>query len=325
MDTGVATPSSHAPTALRGCRALVTGGAGFIGSHLVRGLLAAGAEVTALDDLSSGHRDNLPGAGEAFIEASILDGAALGRAIAGCRFVFHEAAMVSVPMSVEDPVRCCEINMTGTERVLEAARRAGVERVVFASSAAVYGDEPSLPCREDAPVDCRSPYAASKAAGESAVAAYGRCYDLSTVSLRYFNIFGPRQDPRSAYAAAIAAFVDALSAGRAPTIFGDGLQTRDFTSVENVVEANLLAATCPRRLAGEVINVGMGSRITLLDAVREIGRALGREVAPVFRDARAGDVRHSVADVTRTREMLGYSAAVGFAEGMRRLVAQGVR
>ncbi len=301
----------------RGGVALVTGGAGFIGSHLSEHLLRLGAKVRVLDDLSGGRRENVP-SGAAFIHGSILETGTLARASEGCRWVFHEAALVSVPQSVEQPDRCLEINVTGTQRVLEAARRAGAARVVFAASAAAYGNTPRLPSREDHLPECWSPYAMSKVAGEMLLATFSRCFGLSTVSLRYFNVFGARQDPRSAYAAAISAFADAIIAGRAPKVFGDGLQTRDFIPVENVVLANLLAATCERPLAGEVINVGTGSSVTLLQVIEAMGRAEGKRVTPEFFPPRAGDVRESRPDISRARELLGYETAVGFDEGIRR-------
>jgi nucleoside-diphosphate-sugar epimerase len=300
---------------------LVTGGAGFIGSHLARRLAALGAEVRVLDDLSTGQRANLPSEGVRFIEASVLDDDPLREAVRGCDCIFHEAAMVSVPLSVEQPEQCAAINITGTERVLEAARDAEVRRVVFASSAAVYGAEPNLPSTERDPIDCRSPYAASKAAGEGLVSAFSHCYDLSTVSLRYFNIFGPRQDPNSPYAAAIAAFMDALLAHRTPRIFGDGTQSRDFTHIDNVVHANLLAGASERDLRGEVINIGTGQRINLLEVLQQMGRALGREVSFEFGPERAGDVPHSCADITRARELLGYEPIVSFADGIERTLS----
>jgi nucleoside-diphosphate-sugar epimerase len=302
-----------------GTRVLVTGGAGFIGSHLARRLAGLGAEVRVIDDLSSGSRENLAGVDVDLRMASILDEGAFRAVMDGCRFVFHEAAMVSVPLSVDDPPRCAEINIIGTERVLEAACAAGVQRVVFASSAAVYGDEPNLPSTERDPIDCCSPYAASKAAGEALMTAFGRCYDISTVSLRYFNIYGPRQDPNSPYAAVIAAFLSALRAGRPPTIFGDGRQTRDFTCVDDVVEANLRAATCAEPLTGEIINIGTGTRSSLLDVLAAIRDALGVDVAPRFEAERTGDVRHSVSDISKAQAMIGYEPSFGLAEGLTKL------
>lgn len=301
---------------------LITGGAGFIGSHLAGRLIELGAQVRIVDDLSGGLRPNVP-AGARLIEASILDEARLREAMLGCRFVFHQAAMVSVPESVEKPTRCADINITGTQRVLEAARDLGVHRVMFAASAAAYGGNPQLPCREDQPPDCWSPYAASKVAGELLLRAFAHCYELSTVSLRYFNIFGPRQNPDSPYAAAISAFIKALTAGRQPTIFGDGLQTRDFTYIDNVVHANLLAASSPNPFRGEVINIGTARRISLLDVLEQMALALGTKVEPKFGPPRAGDVRDSVADISRARDLLGYEPIVDFATGIRRTLGVG--
>lgn len=306
--------------ALAGRRALITGGAGFIGSHLAEGLLACGVEVRVLDDLSTGHRRNVP-AGAQFVQGSVLDETLLAQAVAGCDLVFHQAAMVSVPVSVADPAGCMRLNVLGTEMVLRAARDAKVRRVLFAASAAAYGNSPPLPTPETAPVDSCSPYAMSKVAGELLMQTYSRCYGLSTASLRYFNIFGPRQDPKGAYAAVISAFIDALANNRTPRIFGDGGQTRDFTPVANVVRANLLAAASPRDLAGEVMNIGTGHRTDLLTTLHTLARALGKTAAPTFEPTRAGDVRHSVADISRARELLGYTPSVSFDEGVRRLVA----
>ena len=301
----------------RDATVLITGGAGFIGSHLARRLVELGATVRVIDDLSGGFKDNLPKQAE-LRQASILDEKSLREAIGGCRFVFHEAAMVSVPESVEQPGRCAQINIMGTQHVLEAARNAGAQRVIFAASAAAYGGNPKLPSREDHPTDCNSPYAASKVAGEVLMSAFGKCYELSTVSLRYFNIFGPRQNPDSPYAAAISAFAKALRAGKQPTIYGDGKQTRDFTHIDNVIHANLLAAASSRRFQGEIINIGTGNRISLLDVLREMGRVLGVDVKPVFDTPRAGDVRDSIADISKARELLGYQPIVDFAAGIER-------
>ncbi len=318
----MAIPDESYSDAFRGAAVLISGGAGFIGSHLAHWLLELGAEVRVIDDLSTGNRANLPGPREEveFFEASILDDLTLREAMAGCKYVFHQAAMVSVPLSVEQPMKCSRINITGTERVLEAAREAGIKRVMLASSAAVYGEKPSLPSSETDPIDCCSPYAASKAAGEALMSAFGRCYELSTVSLRYFNVFGPRQDPNSAYAAAIAAFIDALMSGNQPTVFGDGGQTRDFVYIDNVVHANLLAASTEKNLRGEVINIGGGAQISLLDVLKVLAETLGVDCEPVFEAERAGDVRHSSANIERARELLGFEPVVSFAEGMVRTV-----
>jgi UDP-glucose 4-epimerase len=229
--------------------------------------------------------------------------------------------MVSVPQSVADPAQCVAVNCTGTQHVLDAAREGGVKRIVFASSAAVYGDEPSLPSEEDDVLDPRSPYAATKAAGENLLHAYSACFDISTVSLRYFNVFGPGQSSKSAYAAAIAAFGDALTSGKQPTIHGDGKQTRDFVYIDNVVHANLLAASSERDLRGEAINIGTGQRIDLLRVLKAMGDALHVPVSPSFGPKRAGDVRDSCANIRRAKAMLGYEPVVGFEEGIGKLFA----
>ncbi|GMV26346.1 MAG: epimerase [Phycisphaerae bacterium] len=302
---------------LRGKRVLITGGAGFIGSHIGRALSTLGSKVVVLDDLSGGYESNLSPGCE-FHQASVLDDGALRRAVAGCDVVFHEAALVSVPQSVAEPEKCAQVNMVGTQRVLTAASDARVRRVVFAASAAAYGNTPTLPSREEHTPDCWSPYAASKVAGELLLQSQARCSGLSTVSLRYFNIFGPRQDPSSPYAAVISAFLKMLLSGKKPTVMGDGEQTRDFTYIDNVVYANLLAATSSRPFAGEVINIGTGMRTRLLDVLARMGEALGVDASPTFAPPRAGDVRHSVADIGRARELLGYAPVVDFAEGIRR-------
>jgi len=305
--------------AYRGARVLVTGGAGFIGSHLAEALAALGAEVRVLDDLSGGRRANVPDDVD-LRAASVTDEATVQSAVEGCRFVFHQAAMVSVPLSVERPVACLDVNLRGTLRVLEAARAAGVKRLVLASSAAVYGESPNLPSRETDPIDCGSPYAASKASAEALVKAYASCYDLSAVSLRYFNVFGPRQDPDSPYAAVVAAFRRALAEGRAPRVFGDGTQTRDFVPIGNVVHANLLAGACERDLRGEAVNVGLGERTSLLEMLARMQRLAGTDFAPAHAPERAGDVPHSGASIELAREMLGYQPVVTFAEGLAGLL-----
>lgn len=309
----------HVKTTFGGTGVLITGGAGFIGSHLAEHMVRLGARVRVLDDLSGGLQSNVPGGAE-FIEGSILDDGVLRRAIDGCTLVYHEAAMVSVPESVERPEECTRVNVVGTQRVLEAARAAGVRRVVFAASAAAYGNLPALPSRESQMPDPYSPYAMSKIAGEMLLQAYARCYGLSTVSLRYFNIFGARQNPHSPYAAAISKFSDVLRRRQKPVIFGDGLQTRDWTHVDNAALANLLAGACARPLAGEVINIGTGVRTTLREALAAMGRILGVDATPTPGPARAGDVRDSVADISRARELLGYEPIVPFEEGLRRLL-----
>ncbi|MFO0785112.1 MAG: NAD-dependent epimerase/dehydratase family protein [Phycisphaerales bacterium] len=306
---------------LSGRTALVTGGAGFIGSHLSEALVACGVNVRVLDDLSGGFETNLPRGGPgtiAFTRASILDDTLLRKALAGCDFVFHQAALVSVPESVEKPEKCLMVNVEGTQRVLLAARDAGVKRVMFAASAAAYGNTPSLPSKETDTPDVWSPYAMSKVSGELLLRTFARCYGLSCISLRYFNIFGPRQDPKSPYAAVISAFADVLSAKKQPRVLGDGEQTRDFTYIDNVVLANLLAATSEKPLAGEVVNIGTGARISLLQVLKHMGEVLKVDSTPTFGPPRAGDVRHSSADISQARSLLGYEPIVDFGEGIRR-------
>jgi UDP-glucose 4-epimerase len=302
-----------------GSRLLVTGGAGFIGSHLAGVLAGLGASVVILDDLSAGSRENVAAAGRGveFVEGSILDTEVVRRCCAGCRWVFHQAALGSVPRSVERPRLYGEVNGQGTVNVLEGAREAGVQRVMFAASSSAYGENP-VPWVETMTPRARSPYAATKVAGEAMLRAYALCYEgLDTASLRYFNIFGPRQNANSAYAAVIAAFAKALLAGRPPTIFGDGTTSRDFTYVDNAVHANLLAARAGRRLNGEVINVACGGSVSLNELARVMAEHWRREdLRPVYQAERKGDLKHSFADVGKGRELLGYEPIVGFRDGL---------
>ena len=307
-------------SAFEGRSALVTGGAGFIGSHLAEALISLGAKVTVLDDLCGGDVANLePFADHVrFVEGSILDVDRLNELTAGCDWVFHQAALGSVPRSVEQPVRYHEVNATGTLNVLEAARQARVKRVVFAASSSAYGDSEVLPKVETMPVQPKSPYAANKVAGEALIRAYAGSYPIDAVSLRYFNIFGPRQNANSAYAAVIAAFAKSLLSGQQPMIFGDGEQSRDFTFVDNAVHANLLAARCEQPLAGRVLNVACGERVTVNELARLMASMLDRpELSPVHHDERAGDVRHSLADLAQAREEIGYEPIVPFEVGLR--------
>jgi UDP-glucose 4-epimerase len=287
---------------------LVTGGAGFIGSHLVEALVARGDRVRVLDDLSTGRRENLrhlEGAFD-FILGSCADLETARRAVQGCEAVFHEAAIPSVPRSVSDPVGTDRANCGGTVTMLEAAREAGVKRFVFAASSAAYGDTPTLPKEESMTPNPLSPYAVQKVAGEHYCRVFFQTHGLETVALRYFNVFGPRQDPKSEYAAVVPRFVTAALKGEPVTVFGDGLQSRDFTPIADAVRANLLALTSPRA-PGHVINVARGERITLLELVERIGRIVGRKVEVHHAPPRAGDIKHSLADVTRARELLGYT------------------
>ncbi len=301
----------------RGQRVLITGGAGFIGSHIAEALVSLGASVVVIDDLSGGSVENFASFGPiTFIQASILDQPALARAIAGCRYVFHQAALGSVPRSVEQPDLYNQVNTTGTLNVLNAARAAGVRRVMFAASSSVYGNN-GVPWIETMPMLPISPYAATKAAGEALLRAYSGSYGLDTVSLRYFNIFGPRQNANSAYAAVIAAFGKSLLTGQQPVIFGDGEQSRDFTFVHNVVHANLLAARHDGKLAGEVINIGCGGKISVNDLARLMAQMLGRpDLQAQHAPERAGDLKHSFADLQRAARMLHYQPIVDFNAGL---------
>lgn len=300
---------------------LVTGGAGFIGSSIVRALVSRGEGVRVIDDFSTGRHENLAMVRDRIelVEASILDEAALERAMDGVAIVFHEAAIASVPRSMAEPVQNHETNATGTLRVLDRARRAGVRRVVYAASSAAYGDDPTLPKLETMLPMPLSPYAASKLAGEQYCQVYARSFGLETVCLRYFNVFGPYQDPASEYAAVIPKFITAALEGRTPVIFGDGSQSRDFAFIDNVVEANLKASTAPG-VSGGVFNIAMGAGVDLNQLVALIGDVLGRHIEPRHEAPRAGDIKHSIADIGAARRGLGYTADVTFAEGLRRTV-----
>ncbi len=302
-------------------RVLVTGGAGFIGSHLVEALLDKGYEVRVLDNLSTGRRENLASVQGAFewVEADVRDREAVLRAMKDVDGVLHEAAMVSVPFSMERPRECHEINLVGTLNILEAARAAGVHRVVMAGTAAAYGNNPELPKRETMVPEPESPYGATKVAAEQYLRAYARMGGLETASLRYFNVYGPRQDPRSMYSGVISRFVESLVAGETPIIFGDGEQSRDFIYVGDVVRANLLALRAPHLEPGAVFNIGTGHSVTLLELLEVLARAAGREVVPRFASARPGDVKHSRADMARARAVLGFEAEVPLSEGLARL------
>jgi nucleoside-diphosphate-sugar epimerase len=300
---------------------LVTGGAGFIGSNLARALVARGDTVRVIDNFSSGKKENLAGIEDKIDlhTADITDGFAVQQAMAGCDYVLHQAAIPSVPRSVDKPVESDRANVFGTLQVLEAARKTGVKRVVFAASSSAYGETPTLPKVETMPADPLSPYAVSKLAGEGYLRAYFLCYGLETVALRYFNVFGPYQDPKSEYAAVIPRFVTSALQGKSPTIFGDGQQSRDFCFIENAVQANLLACTA-KDAPGQVFNVACGVRTTLLDVVAAIGKIVGKDIKPVHEPARAGDIKHSLADITKAKTVLGYTAPVSFEQGLARCV-----
>ncbi|WP_145262130.1 SDR family oxidoreductase [Planctomycetes bacterium Pan216] len=300
-------------------RCLITGGAGFIGSHLACGLVEEGWDVVVLDLLRTGHRRNLENVADriAFRKASVLDRTALAEAMTGVDVVFHVAAMVSVPESIADPVGCHEICATGTLNILLAAKEAGVRRVVYSASSSAYGDAATCPIAESSLLEPKSPYAAGKLAGEMYCLAIGGTSELETVRLRYFNVFGPRQDPSSPYSGVISLFCTAMLRGDRPTVFGDGLQTRDFIAVEDVVRANILAATT-EGLDGEVFNVGTGNRISVLDLVSTLNELLGKSIEPVMGPPRVGDVRHSQADISAMRSRLGFEPTIGFKEGLAR-------
>jgi UDP-glucose 4-epimerase len=306
-------------------RYLVTGGAGFIGSNLVAALTAAGERVRVLDNLATGRWAHLEGIPQQSlierIEGDIRDAAAVARAAAGVEVVLHQAALGSVPRSVDTPIESDAVNTNGTVTVLDVARRQGVRRVVFAASSSAYGETPALPKREDMAPLPMSPYAVTKLAAEHYLKVFAQIYGLETLNLRYFNVFGPNQTPDGAYAAAIPRFVDAALAGRPITIFGDGEQTRDFCFVENTVRANLLAASSPKKLTGQVVNVAGGRRIALNELCVEIGRVMGQEVAVDHVAPRAGDIRHSLADISAARELLGYEPRVRWEEGLPPTIA----
>jgi nucleoside-diphosphate-sugar epimerase len=301
-------------------RVLVTGGAGFIGSHLVERLLQAGHEVRLLDSFVTGQRENVAHLGAAeVVEGDVQSFERVHHASRGCDVVLHQAALPSVPRSIADPLMTNVVNVTGTLNVLLAARDNEVRRVVYASSSSVYGSNPELPKTESLLPEPFSPYSVSKLAGEGYCRAFKHVYGLESVVLRYFNVFGPRQNPRSQYSAVVPRFVGAALEGRRPTIFGDGEQSRDFTFVENVVDANLLAMSRPAA-AGQIINVACGRRITLNEMVRVLGEIVGTDIVPHYVESRTGDVKHSVADISMARTVLGYEPLVSFEEGLRRTV-----
>jgi len=300
---------------------LVTGGAGFIGSNLARALLQEGRRVRVLDNFLTGFRINLADvlADIEFIECDIRGADACQAACRSVEVVFHQAALPSVPRSMENPRASFENNVLGTFNILMAARDQGVRRVVLAASSSAYGDTEELPKRETMPLRPLSPYAADKAAGELYAAMFSRAFGLQTVSLRYFNVFGPHQDPTNQYAGVIAAFAAAMLRGRRPTIFGDGTQSRDFTFVQNVVHANLLAAAAPE-VRGEVVNIGCGEAINLNQMVAVFNEILGTGLKPIYAPPRPGDVKHSLADISAAARLIGYQPQVRFADGLRRTI-----
>ncbi len=300
---------------------LVTGAAGFIGSNIVEELVTRGAEVRALDNLSTGKMSNLTPFMDRiqFVEGDLNDSQLLGEVVSGVDYVLHQAAMPSVPRSMADPLKSHEANATGTLKLLIAARDAGVKRLVYASSSSVYGNSPALPKREDMPTQPLSPYAVNKLAAEQYCRVFARVFGLPAIALRYFNVFGPRQDPKSQYAAVIPAFISSVLRGESPTIYGDGTQTRDFTYVQNVVQANLLACETDNA-DGEAINIACGERTSLLDLLSEINRLLGTNVEPIFQPDRAGDVKDSLADINKARALIGYTPVAGFSAGLEATV-----
>ena len=299
---------------------LVTGGAGFIGSHLTEELARRGHQVRVADDLSTGKRSNLDHVPEVeFLEGDLADLDFARRAVVGCDYVLHEAAMPSVPRSVKDPITSNRANVDGTLNVLVASRDAGVKRLVFAGSSSAYGNTPTLPKREDMPTNPLSPYALQKVVGEQYLQLFTHLYGFETVSIRYFNVFGPRQDPSSPYSGVISVFASALIEKRSPKIYGDGEQTRDFTYVANVVDGVLRACDAPGA-SGEVINVATEGRISLNQLFRTMRDLIGASVEPIYEPERAGDVRDSQADITKARQILKYEPMVSFEEGLRRTV-----
>jgi nucleoside-diphosphate-sugar epimerase len=303
---------------------LVTGGSGFIGSHLVEALLRRGAKVRVLDNLTTGDRANLAHVLECrdkqgsftFNEGDITDRATVQEAVDGVDYVLHQAALPSVQRSVEDPVTSNLVNVEGTLNVLVAARDAGVKRVVYASSSSVYGDSPQLPKVEHMGSNPLSPYAVSKLAAEAYCQAFTRVYGLETVCLRYFNVFGPRQNPNSLYAAVLPRFIEALLGKQRPVIYGDGTQSRDFTYIENVVQANLLALDAVG-VGGEAFNIACGESVNLKAVLQCLAEFSGQSVEPEYQAPRAGDVKHSLADISKAERMLGYRPAIPFREGLK--------
>ncbi|MFO0974701.1 MAG: SDR family oxidoreductase [Phycisphaerae bacterium] len=300
---------------------LVTGGAGFIGSHLVEHLVRAGESIRVIDNFITGKRANLePFAGRAeVLEADLRRPADCARACDGVEVVLHQAALPSVPKSVADPATSHDCNISGSLNLLMAARQAGVRRVVLAASSSAYGNTPTQPKVESMRSDPLSPYAVQKLAAELYARAFSECYGIQTISLRYFNVFGPRQDPTSQYAAAIPAFVTSILRNEPPTVYGDGEQTRDFTYIDNVVAANLAAAAAPR-VSGEVCNIACGEAVSVNHVIRRINELLGKSVQPKYVPSRAGDVKHSLADIGRARELIGYQPKVRFDEGLKRSI-----
>jgi nucleoside-diphosphate-sugar epimerase len=302
---------------------LITGGAGFIGSNLTRYVLQKGHEVVVLDNFSTGKRENLAEIEDriTLIEGDLRDRSVVEKALKGCSAVFHQGALGSVPRSVEDPVTSHDVNVNGTLNVLESARSEGVRRIVFAASSSAYGDQPESPKQESMISLPKSPYAASKVAGEVYMQAYADAYGMETVCLRYFNVFGPRQDPHGAYAAVIPAFVTNLLRGERPTVYGDGEQSRDFCYIDNVCKANWLASQAPAdRCNGRPMNIACHRQISLNQILEQLQDLLGTKIEPIYTHERPGDVKHSLADVSLAKEMIGYEPEVYFQEGLERAI-----
>ena len=302
---------------------LVTGGAGFIGSNIVEHLVGQGKSVRVFDNFSSGKRENVRAfAGKAeIVEGDLRDAKSIQQVVNGVRFVLHLGAIPSVTRSVEDPRTTTEVNITGTVNLLLAARDAGVKRVVFTSSSSVYGDTPTLPKREEMIPSPLSPYAVHKITGEYYSRVFWRLYGLETISLRYFNVFGPRQDPQSQYAAVIPRFITAIMRDESPIIFGDGKQTRDFSHIDNVIDANVAACEAPNEALGESFNIACGSRISLLGLVDTVNKILGKKINPKFDPPRPGDILHSQADISKAEKLLGWKPRVEFSEGIAKTIA----
>lgn len=300
---------------------LVTGGAGFIGSHIATALADRGDEVVVLDNLSTGKRENLAHLDEkvSLVEGCLLDRELLEQVITDVDVIYHQAALASVPRSVKKPMDTNAACVTGTLNLLDAARQAEVKRVVYAGSSSAYGDQPNMSKRESDLPSPLSPYAAAKLAGELYCKSFSATYGLETVVIRYFNVFGPRQDPNSEYSAVIPIFVTKMLRGERPTIYGDGMQSRDFTFIENVVQGNLAAADAPGAV-GQSINVACGTQFTLLNLVASINNVLGTDIEPIFEEPRTGDVRESLADISLARELLSYEPQVTFEEGLNRSI-----
>jgi len=300
---------------------VVTGGGGFIGSHIIENLVRQRNTVKVIDNFSTGKRENI----DAFkndveiIDADLAETKNLAQFLKGADYVIHQAAIPSVPKSILDPLKSHNANVNGTLSLLLACRDAGVKRFVYASSSSLYGDSPTLPKHESMMPNPLSPYGAQKLFAEMYCQVFTKAYGLETVSLRYFNVFGPRQDSTSQYSGVLALFIPAVLQGRRPTIYGDGLQSRDFTYVQNVVEANLLACKVPG-VAGQVFNVACGDRITVNSMLHQINKIVGVDISPIYAEPRSGDIKHSQADITRAREHLGYEPKVSFEEGLRATV-----